>query len=78
MLTDVDFNGHTVRIMEKGGQRRCCLVSKEGMHAVQDYLDQERAQDTERWGLQRVVSTGRERRPKRWPADTDHDQSRLE
>jgi len=49
-LADVDFNGHTVLITEKGGQRRRCLVSKEGMKAVQDYLDQERAQDIERWG----------------------------
>jgi site-specific recombinase XerD len=49
-LADVDFNDHTVLITEKGGQRRRCLVSKEGMNAVRDYLDQERAQDTERWG----------------------------
>jgi len=48
-LADVDVNHHTLLITEKGGQRRCCLISREGMKAIGDYLAHERAQDAERW-----------------------------
>ena len=46
-LADVDCEHCTVLITEKGGQRRRCQISKEGMKAVQEYIDQERGQDAE-------------------------------
>jgi site-specific recombinase XerD len=48
-LADVDFTHATVLITAKGGQRRRCLASQAGLHAVRDYLDHERAQDAAHW-----------------------------
>ncbi len=48
-LADVDFKHKRVVITEKGGQRRRCQVSTQGMNAIRDYLGHERPQDAERW-----------------------------
>lgn len=48
-LADVDFLNSTIRITEKGGQRRRCQVSREGMEAIRIYIEQERLLDAERW-----------------------------
>ena len=48
-LAAVDFKRKRVVITEKGGQRRGCQVSTQGMNAIKDYLEHERAQDAERW-----------------------------
>ena len=48
-LDDVDFSKKTLLITEKGGQRRRCQVSREGMDAIRNYIDTERAADAARW-----------------------------
>jgi len=48
-LADVDFQRHTVRIIQKGGQQRRCQVSREGMRAIEDYIEQERTKDAAKW-----------------------------
>lgn len=48
-LLDVDVKRSTVRIIQKGGQQHRCQISKEGMRAIQDYIDKERAGDAARW-----------------------------
>jgi hypothetical protein len=48
-LADVDFQRNTVRIIQKGGQQRRCQVSREGMRAIQDYIEKERAGDAAKW-----------------------------
>jgi site-specific recombinase XerD len=49
-LADVDFKRKRVVITEKGGQRRGCQVSTQGMNAIKDYLAHERTADAQRWG----------------------------
>ena len=46
-LSGIDFERSTLLITEKGGQQRRCLISKEGMKAIRDYLDHERGEDAE-------------------------------
>ncbi len=51
-VTTIDLSGiylqkNTLLITEKGGQQRKCLISKEGMKAIQDYIDRERGEDAE-------------------------------
>jgi integrase len=46
---DVDFKRKRVVITEKGGQRRGCQVSTQGMNAIKDYLENERPADAARW-----------------------------
>ncbi len=44
-LDGIDFERSTLLITEKGGQQRRCLVSKEGIKAIRDYIDHERGED---------------------------------
>ena len=46
-LAGIDFERSTLLITEKGGQQRRCLISKEGMKAIRDYLDHERGEDAD-------------------------------
>ncbi len=48
-LADIDLDHRTVTLTEKGGQRRRCSVSREGMCAIHDYLEHERELDGRRW-----------------------------
>ena len=48
-LADVDVVHKTVVIVKKGGQRHRCQVSREGLRAIQDYLERERNTDAQRW-----------------------------
>lgn len=44
-LNEVNEKKRTLLITEKGGQRRQCLISREGMRAIQDYIREERGED---------------------------------
>jgi len=46
-LKGLDAQRNTLLITEKGGQQRKCLISKEGMKAIKDYIDFERGEDAE-------------------------------
>ena len=42
---DVDFTGRTIRTQEKGGREQTYQISREGLQAIADYLEHERADD---------------------------------
>jgi integrase len=46
-LSGLDAQRNTLLITEKGGQQRKCLISKEGMKAIRDYIDHERGEDAD-------------------------------
>jgi site-specific recombinase XerD len=46
-LGGIDFERSTLLITEKGGQQRKCLICKEGMKAIRNYIDQERGEDAD-------------------------------
>ncbi len=48
-LHDVDFEKRKITVEEKGEVLHSYNISREGIKAIQDYLDQERAGDNERW-----------------------------
>ena len=48
-LTDVDFKRRTIRTEEKGGTVHTYLISQEGLKAIRDYLEHERAEDEEQF-----------------------------
>lgn len=48
-IEDVDFKRCVVKVVEKGGLKHGYKIGGEGMDAVQDYIEQERGDDFERW-----------------------------
>lgn len=48
-LDDVDFKKQSIKVEEKGGVRHRYQISKEGLAAIQDYIDHEREDDIQRW-----------------------------
>jgi integrase len=46
-LSEVDFEGRNVTVREKGGQSHRYKISKEGVKAIRDYLNEERGNDAE-------------------------------
>lgn len=48
-LKDVNFKSQTVSVKEKGGTVHSYHISREGLRAIQDYLDQERQLDNVQW-----------------------------
>jgi integrase len=46
-LLSIDFDSRTLLITEKGGRLRKCPITRQGMKAISDYLDQERGNDAE-------------------------------
>jgi integrase len=46
---DVNAARRTVGIIQKGGEQRRCPISKEGLQAIQDYVDKERGGDAAVW-----------------------------
>ena len=46
-LAEVDFEGRNVTVREKGGQSHRYKISKEGVKAIRDYLNEERGNDAE-------------------------------
>jgi site-specific recombinase XerD len=46
-LRGVDFEERELLITEKGGRQRKCLISKQGLKAIRDYLREERGGDAE-------------------------------
>jgi site-specific recombinase XerD len=46
-LPRIDFQRSTLLITEKGGQQRRSQISKEGLRAIQDYIDRERGEDAD-------------------------------
>ena len=48
-LDHVNIQRHTVLIIQKGNQQRHCQISREGMQAIQDYIEKERALDAGEW-----------------------------
>ncbi len=48
-IDDVDFDNRSVKVLEKGGVTHCYKISREGLMAIKDYLDQERDEDFEKW-----------------------------
>jgi site-specific recombinase XerD len=49
LLTDADFQRKTVTVEKKGGVRHAYQISKEGLDAISDCLDEERPADVARW-----------------------------
>jgi len=48
-LSDVDFVKKKITVEEKGGVRHTYQVNKEGIAAIQDYIENERETDYEKW-----------------------------
>lgn len=48
-LADVDFEKKSITVEEKGGTRHKYQINKEGLTAIQDYLEKERGADHEKW-----------------------------
>ncbi len=48
-IDDVNFDNRSVKVLEKGGVTHCYKISREGLLAINDYLDQERDEDFEKW-----------------------------
>jgi integrase len=48
-LKDVDFKKRKVRAEEKGGHKHTYKISREGLRAIEYYLEKERKQDHKRW-----------------------------
>src|SRR5205085_8660489 len=48
-LANVDWKQRTLVVEEKGGKRHTYSISKEGIEAIRDYVEQERAADAEQW-----------------------------
>jgi integrase len=48
-LVDIDFGRRILSTVEKGGSVQPYPISKQGMAAISDYLEQERAGDQEKW-----------------------------
>lgn len=48
-VNDVNFAKGTVTVEEKGGVRHTYQISREGLAAIRDYLNQERPRDNEKW-----------------------------
>ncbi len=48
-LGDVDFERRTVSVEEKGGYVHTYQISREGLQAIRDYIEQEHGPDAERW-----------------------------
>ncbi len=49
LLSDVDFKRRKVKTLEKGSTEKNYLISKQGIAAIQDYVEKERSQDADRW-----------------------------
>ncbi len=48
-LANVDFVNREITTREKGGAQNIYKISKEGVRAIQDYLEHEREADNEKW-----------------------------
>ncbi|MBI4739279.1 site-specific integrase [Candidatus Woesearchaeota archaeon] len=48
-VTDIDFQRRTIAVEEKGGYVHTYQISREGAHAIRDYIETERDQDAARW-----------------------------
>ena len=48
-LKDVDFTDRRIRTIEKGNREAFCDISSEGLQAIRDYIEMERALDEERF-----------------------------
>ena len=48
-LADIDFDRQILSAVEKGGSVQPYPISKQGLTAISDYLEQERAGDQEKW-----------------------------
>jgi integrase len=48
-VEDVDYQHRAVLAAEKSGQRHRHQISREGLKAIQDYLEKERPRDEEYW-----------------------------
>ena len=48
-LSDVDFVKKKITVEEKGGMRHTYQINKEGLAAIQDYIQNEREADFEKW-----------------------------
>jgi len=48
-LKDVDFKRHMIKVEEKGGLDHAYQISREGIEAVQAYIEHERVGDFDKW-----------------------------
>jgi site-specific recombinase XerD len=48
-LAGVDWKGRTLSVVEKGGYTHGYSISKEGLQAIPDYVENERTPDAEHW-----------------------------
>ncbi|NTW87664.1 MAG: tyrosine-type recombinase/integrase [Desulfobulbaceae bacterium] len=48
-LVDIDFDRRILSVVEKGGSVQPYPISRQGLAAISDYLEQERAGDQEKW-----------------------------
>ena len=48
-LVDIDFDRRILAVVEKGGSVQPYPISRQGLAAIYDYLEQERGQDQEKW-----------------------------
>jgi integrase len=67
-LKDVDFKKRSVSAEEKGGHTHKYKISCEGLAAIKDYMEEERAQDFKRWRSPALFLS---------PATTPHGNGRL-
>ena len=54
---DVDFKKQSIKVEEKDGVRHRYQISKEGLAAIQDYIDHERDADFKRWNTPALFIT---------------------
>ena len=67
-LKDVNFKKRSVSAEEKGGHTHTYKISREGLAAIKDYIEKERAQDFKRWRSPALFLS---------PATTPHGNGRL-
>ncbi len=67
-LKDVNFKKRNVSAEEKGGRTHTYKISREGLAAIQDYLDKERQPDFKRWRSPALFLS---------PSNTAHGNGRL-
>lgn len=48
-LADVDFKRRAINVTEKGGARHTYHISRDGLSAIRDYIERERANDNAKW-----------------------------
>jgi integrase len=46
-LSDIDYKKHALSVQEKGGLIHCYKISRQGLEAINDYIEKERPKDAD-------------------------------